>query len=81
VGFFDQHSSTGEVIGWMSGNTVLIQDSMGGNVGKFIQLLITFLDGVTVAFVQGWILTLIMLATIPLPVPGRPPLQQLLLCP
>jgi ATP-binding cassette, subfamily B (MDR/TAP), member 1 len=54
---------------------------MGGNIGKFIQLLITFLDGVTVAFVQGWILTLIMLATIPLPVPGQPPLQQLLLCP
>jgi ATP-binding cassette, subfamily B (MDR/TAP), member 1 len=48
---------------------------MGGKVGKFVQLLVAFLSGFAVAFAQGWILTLIMLATIPLHVPGRPPQQ------
>lgn len=35
-------------------------------VGKFIQLLSTFVGGFLVAFVQGWLLTLVMLSTIPL---------------
>ncbi|WVZ96174.1 hypothetical protein U9M48_041843 [Paspalum notatum var. saurae] len=65
VGFFDQHTSTGEVVGRMSGDTVLIQDAMGEKVGKFIQLLVTFAGGFAVAFAQGWLLALVMLATIP----------------
>jgi ATP-binding cassette, subfamily B (MDR/TAP), member 1 len=59
----------------MSDDTVLIQDSMGGKVGNIVQLLIVFFSGFAVAFTQGWILTLIMLATIPPLVPGRPPQQ------
>jgi ATP-binding cassette, subfamily B (MDR/TAP), member 1 len=54
----------------MSDDTVLTQDSMGGKVGNIVQLLIVFLGGFAVAFTQGWILTLIMLATIPPLVPG-----------
>ncbi|CAN6331337.1 unnamed protein product [Urochloa humidicola] len=65
VGFFDQHTSTGEVVGRMSGDTVLIQDAMGEKVGKFLQLLVTFAGGFAVALAQGWLLTLVMLATIP----------------
>ncbi|GJN36121.1 hypothetical protein PR202_gb24959 [Eleusine coracana subsp. coracana] len=66
VGFFDQqHTCTGEVVGRMSGDTVLIQDAMGEKVGKFIQLLVTFLGGFGVAFAAGWLLALVMLATIP----------------
>ncbi|KAL6594655.1 hypothetical protein ACP70R_048393 [Stipagrostis hirtigluma subsp. patula] len=65
VAFFDMHTNTGEVVGRMSGDTVLIQDAMGEKVGKFIQLLVTFLGGFAVAFAQGWLLTLVMLATIP----------------
>uniref|UniRef100_A0A0E0KY83 MDR-like ABC transporter n=1 Tax=Oryza punctata TaxID=4537 RepID=A0A0E0KY83_ORYPU len=65
VAFFDKHTNTGEVVGRMSGDTVLIQDAMGEKVGKFIQLLVTFLGGFAVAFAQGWLLTLVMLATIP----------------
>lgn len=34
-------------------------------VGKFIQLLATFIGGFSVAFVQGWLLTLVMLSIIP----------------
>ncbi|KAF0923152.1 hypothetical protein E2562_003366 [Oryza meyeriana var. granulata] len=65
IAFFDKHTNTGEVVGRMSGDTVLIQDAMGEKVGKFIQLLVTFLGGFAVAFAQGWLLTLVMLATIP----------------
>ncbi|CAL5097082.1 unnamed protein product [Urochloa decumbens] len=65
VAFFDQHTTTGEVVGRMSGDTVLIQDAMGEKVGKFLQLLVTFAGGFAVALAQGWLLTLVMLATIP----------------
>ena len=32
IAFFDQYTSTGEVVGRMSGDTVLIQDAMGEKV-------------------------------------------------
>lgn len=35
-------------------------------VGKFVQLMSTFLGGFTIAFVKGWLLTLVMLSSIPL---------------
>ncbi|KAL2510438.1 ABC transporter B family member 4 [Abeliophyllum distichum] len=66
VAFFDKETNTGEVVGRMSGDTVLIQDAMGEKVGKFIQLLSTFLGGFVIAFIQGWLLTLVMLTSIPL---------------
>ncbi|XP_020597238.1 LOW QUALITY PROTEIN: ABC transporter B family member 4-like [Phalaenopsis equestris] len=66
IAFFDMETSTGEVVGRMSGDTVLIQDAMGEKVGKFIQLISTFFGGFIVAFVQGWLLSLVMLSIIPL---------------
>ncbi|KAL0436044.1 UNVERIFIED_CONTAM: ABC transporter B family member 4 [Sesamum radiatum] len=66
VAFFDKETNTGEVIGRMSGDTVLIQDAMGEKVGKFIQLLATFVGGFVIAFIKGWLLTLVMLSSIPL---------------
>ncbi|KAL7112389.1 hypothetical protein ACP275_04G001200 [Erythranthe tilingii] len=66
VSFFDKETNTGEVIGRMSGDTVLIQDAMGEKVGKFIQLVATFVGGFVVAFMKGWLLTLVMLSSIPL---------------
>jgi len=65
VAFFDQRATTGEVVGRMAGDTVLIQDAMGEKVGKCIQLLVAFAGGFAVAFAQGWLLALVMLATIP----------------
>ncbi|TYH58507.1 hypothetical protein ES332_D08G159100v1 [Gossypium tomentosum] len=65
VAFFDVETNTGEVVGRMSGDTVLIQDAMGEKVGKFIQLVSTFIGGFVIAFVQGWLLTLVMLSSIP----------------
>ncbi|CAN0885243.1 ABC transporter B family member 11 [Linum grandiflorum] len=66
ISFFDKETNTGEVIGRMSGDTVLIQDAMGEKVGKFIQLIATFIGGFVIAFMKGWLLTLVMMTTIPL---------------
>ncbi|XP_050236256.1 ABC transporter B family member 4-like [Mercurialis annua] len=66
IAFFDKETNTGEVIGRMSGDTVLIQDAMGEKVGKAIQLVATFVGGFVIAFIKGWLLTLVMLSAIPL---------------
>ncbi|KAH7842842.1 hypothetical protein Vadar_009709 [Vaccinium darrowii] len=66
IGFFDKETSTGEVVGRMSGDTVLIQDAMGEKVGKVIQLVSTFLGGFVIAFIKGWLLTLVLLSSIPI---------------
>jgi ATP-binding cassette subfamily B (MDR/TAP) protein 1 len=66
VAFFDKETNTGEVVGRMSGDTVLIQDAMGEKVGKFVQLISTFIGGFFVAFFKGWLLTLVLLSSIPL---------------
>ncbi|ONI27775.1 hypothetical protein PRUPE_1G104400 [Prunus persica] len=66
VGFFDKEINTGEIVGRMSGDTVLIQEAMGEKVGSFIQLIATFVGGFVIAFIKGWLLTLVMLSSIPL---------------
>ncbi|XP_078435343.1 ABC transporter B family member 11-like isoform X4 [Wolffia australiana] len=65
IGFFDKDAATGEVVGRMSGDTVLIQEAIGEKVGKFIHLIASFIGGFAVALYRGWQLTLIMTCTIP----------------
>ncbi|KAF5752776.1 hypothetical protein HS088_TW01G00694 [Tripterygium wilfordii] len=65
IAFFDTETSTGEVIGRMSGDTILIQEAMGEKIGKFIQFLSTFLGGFVIALIKGWRLTVVLLASIP----------------
>ncbi|CAA0832375.1 ABC transporter B family member 9 [Striga hermonthica] len=65
IEFFDTQTTTGEVIGRMSGDTVLIQEAMGEKVGKFIQNMSTFFGGFLLAFVKGWRLAIVLFATIP----------------
>ncbi|XP_044495138.1 ABC transporter B family member 9-like [Mangifera indica] len=65
IAFFDTETTTGEVIGRMSGDTILIQDAMGEKVGKFIQLMSTFFGGFVIAFIKGWLLSLVLLSCIP----------------
>lgn len=36
IAFFDTETTTGEVIGRMSGDTILIQDAMGEKVGTIL---------------------------------------------
>ncbi|CAL9081642.1 unnamed protein product, partial [Musa textilis] len=89
IGFFDNETSTGEVIGRMSGDTILIQDAIGEKiklyvdihcnhylpknhlicpfqVGKCLQLAATFFGSFVVAFTKGWLLSLVLTASIPL---------------
>ncbi|KAJ9181726.1 hypothetical protein P3X46_005790 [Hevea brasiliensis] len=65
IAFFDKETNTGEVVGRMSGDIVLIQNAMGEKVGNSIQLLASFLGGFVIAFIKGWLLTLVMLSLIP----------------
>ncbi|KAL1560399.1 ATP-binding cassette sub- B member 9 [Salvia divinorum] len=65
IEFFDTQTSTGEIIGRMSGDTILIQDAMGEKVGKFIQFSSTFFGGFLIAFCRGWRLALILCTCIP----------------
>ncbi|KAK6162939.1 hypothetical protein DH2020_002780 [Rehmannia glutinosa] len=65
ITYFDQEVSTGEVIGRMSGDTILIQDAIGEKVGKFVQVVAAFLGGFVIAFVKGWLLALVMLSSVP----------------
>ncbi|KAJ0081187.1 hypothetical protein Patl1_10099 [Pistacia atlantica] len=51
--------------GRMSGDTVLIQEAMGEKVAKFIQLTTTFVGGYIIAFVRGWLLSLVLLSCLP----------------
>ncbi|KAF9621373.1 hypothetical protein IFM89_020032 [Coptis chinensis] len=66
ITFFDTETTTGEVIGRMSGDTILIQNAMGEKVGKCIQLVSTFLGGFIIAFARGWRLALVLLPCFPL---------------
>ncbi|CAM6028990.1 unnamed protein product [Sphagnum balticum] len=66
VTFFDKEASTGEVVGRMAGDTVLIQDAIGEKVGTFQQYVTTFIGGFVVAFIKQWKLTLVMVAVTPL---------------
>ncbi|QCD80147.1 ATP-binding cassette [Vigna unguiculata] len=65
VTFFDKETRTGEVVGRMSGDTVLIQEAMGEKVGQFLQFMATFVGGFVVAFIRGWLLAVVMLSSIP----------------
>ncbi|CAA3003403.1 ABC transporter B family member 9-like [Olea europaea subsp. europaea] len=65
IEFFDTQTTTGEVIGRMSGDTILIQEAMGEKVGKFIQFSSTFIGGFIIAFCKGWLLSLVLCSCIP----------------
>ncbi|KAK1378508.1 ABC transporter B family member 9 [Heracleum sosnowskyi] len=65
IAFFDTETTTGEVIGRMSGDTILIQDAMGEKVGKFMQLTSTFIGGFVIAYIRGWLLALVLTSCIP----------------
>ncbi|KAF3326657.1 MDR-like ABC transporter [Carex littledalei] len=65
IAYFDKEMTTGKVTGRISSDTVLIQDAIGEKVGKCVQLVATFIGGFVVAFIKGWLLSLVMLSSIP----------------
>eukprot|EP00192_Tetraselmis_astigmatica_P000802 CAMPEP_0117691884 /NCGR_PEP_ID=MMETSP0804-20121206/25998_1 /TAXON_ID=1074897 /ORGANISM="Tetraselmis astigmatica, Strain CCMP880" /LENGTH=1263 /DNA_ID=CAMNT_0005505227 /DNA_START=142 /DNA_END=3933 /DNA_ORIENTATION=+ len=66
IQFFDTDSSTGSLLTGMNEDSVMLEQSMGEKVGTFIFNMGMFASGLTVAFIYGWDLTLIMLAILPL---------------
>ncbi|KAJ1263912.1 hypothetical protein BS78_09G222500 [Paspalum vaginatum] len=65
MAFFDVEMTIGQVVSSISADTTLIQGAIGEKVGKFLQLVTTFFGGFVLAFTKGWLLTLVMLSTIP----------------
>ncbi|CAD6230187.1 unnamed protein product [Miscanthus lutarioriparius] len=65
IALFDVEMTTGQIVSRMSGDTVLVQDAIGEKVGKFQQLVATFIGRFVIAFVKGWLLSLVMLACRP----------------
>ncbi|GLU05185.1 hypothetical protein SLE2022_222980 [Rubroshorea leprosula] len=65
IAFFDKDTQTGEIISTISGDTVLSQEAMGEKVGRFIQLIAAFIGGFAIAFSKGWLLTLVLISSIP----------------
>ncbi|RZC57270.1 hypothetical protein C5167_004576 [Papaver somniferum] len=64
ITFFDMET-TGEIIGSLTDDTVLIHDAIGDKVGKFIQIFSTFVTSYAIAFTKGWLLSLLVLSCIP----------------
>ncbi|KAL8500763.1 hypothetical protein ACS0TY_020374 [Phlomoides rotata] len=64
IAYFDQEVTTGEITGRMTDDTIFIQDAVGDKVGKFVQVSASFLGGFAIAFVKGWLLTLVLLTSI-----------------
>ncbi|KAL5227561.1 hypothetical protein ABZP36_015826 [Zizania latifolia] len=65
IAFFDTEMTTGEAVSRMSSDTLLIQDALGEKAGKLIQLSSAFIGGFIIAFTRGWLLTLVMLTSLP----------------
>ncbi|KVI00847.1 AAA+ ATPase domain-containing protein [Cynara cardunculus var. scolymus] len=65
VEFFDTQTSTGEVIERMSSDPIIIREALGEKVGKFIQLVTTFVGGFLVSFIRGWRLALVVCFSAP----------------
>ncbi|KAL3850148.1 hypothetical protein ACJIZ3_012030 [Penstemon smallii] len=65
IGYFDKETNTGEILERISSDTINIQDAIGEKIGKFLQLSASFLGGFVIAFIKGWLLTLVMLSSIP----------------
>ncbi|VAH78679.1 unnamed protein product [Triticum turgidum subsp. durum] len=66
IAFFDTEMTTGEAVSRMSSDTVIIQDALGEKAGKLVQLTSAFFGGFIIAFTKGWLLTLVMLTSLPL---------------
>ncbi|KAL7210751.1 hypothetical protein ACSBR1_032159 [Camellia fascicularis] len=61
----EPETNTGEIIGRISGDTFFIQDAMGKKVGKFMQVVASFFGGLVIALIKGWLITLVLLCSIP----------------
>ncbi len=56
----------GSIITQISNNIQQIEEGMGGNLANFFRDMSLFIAGIIVAFIQGWKLTLVAVAMIPI---------------
>jgi len=66
IAFFDRDATTGRLMTCMNEDTLLLEQAIGEKVGTFIQQCALFATGLGVAFANGWDLTLVILAMMPL---------------
>uniref|UniRef100_J3L363 MDR-like ABC transporter n=1 Tax=Oryza brachyantha TaxID=4533 RepID=J3L363_ORYBR len=66
IAFFDTEMTTGEAVSRMSSDTLMIQGGLGEKAGKLVQLSSSFIGSFIIAFARGWLLTLVMLTSLPL---------------
>ncbi|GJN17985.1 hypothetical protein PR202_gb05096 [Eleusine coracana subsp. coracana] len=66
IAFFDTELTTGQAVSRMSSDTLLIRDALGEKAGKLLQLSSSFVGSFVIAFTRGWLLTLVMLTSLPL---------------
>ncbi|KXS13200.1 multidrug resistance protein 1 [Gonapodya prolifera JEL478] len=63
-GWFDDQK-TGELISRMSADTTEVQDGIGSKISQTLQNMTTFIAGMVLGFTQGWKLSLVIIATLP----------------
>ncbi|KAH9309149.1 hypothetical protein KI387_037060, partial [Taxus chinensis] len=66
MSFFDTQISTATMIETISADIINIREVMGTKVGKVFQLCTTFVSGFVIAFIRGWRLTVVVVATVPI---------------
>ncbi|KAH9309148.1 hypothetical protein KI387_037059, partial [Taxus chinensis] len=66
IPFFDTQISTGAMTETISADILNIREVMGTKVGKVFQLCTTFFSGFVIAFIRGWKLTVVVVATVPI---------------
>ncbi|KAJ2964662.1 hypothetical protein NQZ79_g546 [Umbelopsis isabellina] len=65
MGWFDM-AEEGSLTTRLASDTNMIQDGISDKFGLFVQCLAQFLCGIVIAFVKGWNLAVVILATLPL---------------
>ncbi|KAJ3409717.1 ATP-binding cassette, sub-B (MDR TAP), member 4 [Chytridiales sp. JEL 0842] len=66
IAFFDEDkSNTGVLCARLAEDAALVQGMTGRNMATILQTFVTMIAGLVIAFVNGWVLTLIILATVP----------------
>eukprot|EP00271_Cylindrocystis_brebissonii_P007435 TRINITY_DN20981_c0_g1_i1.p1 TRINITY_DN20981_c0_g1~~TRINITY_DN20981_c0_g1_i1.p1 ORF type:complete len:1281 (-),score=259.90 TRINITY_DN20981_c0_g1_i1:445-4287(-) len=66
IGFFDQQANSGELVGRVSSDVLLVQDAISEKVGNFLHFMATFFAGFIIGFTSIWQLALVILGCVPL---------------
>lgn len=65
ITLFDTEASTGEVIGAITTDILIVQDAISEKVGKILHYVSRFLAGFAIGFVRVWQISLVTLSIVP----------------